>query len=178
MYVIRIEAKNLAQSERLLLSLDRMLTSKRDEMATRSLTSAAKVWQRNFQTEGGEVGGWRQLADRTIEERERLGFGGAHPIMIRYSQLRTLTTDNLTRMRTHHGAWSQSDPQGGTIRVSVSSRNGRMEVVAAGSKAMNQERGRKRPARPYWFVNSHIKRNVRDGVVHFLRDELRRIRVI
>lgn len=169
-----IHAKNLVEANRILVKLDKMFTNKRDDMSVRALNRASRVWARNYVTEGSEVGGWRQLADRTVEERERAGFGGAHPIMIRYNHLRQLTTENLERVRSPDASWARSDPNGGEIRVSISTRQGRMTVVAAGNKAMLQERGKSRPPRPYWFVNSKVKKDVRDGVVDFLRDEVRR----
>jgi len=177
-YVISIEAKNLDQASKVLGKLDKVLDSRRNDMAVEALNSAAKVWSRNFIGEGSEVGGWRELAERTVEQRERLGFGGEHPIMIRYGQLRELTTENLMRTRSPSGSWTRSDPQGGSIHVSLSTRNGHMEVVATGNKAMNQERSTKRPPRPYWFVNPGLRRDVRNSVSDFLTGELRRIAVI
>jgi len=44
--------------------------------------------ERNFMTEGGLVGGWAPLSESTIKQRERLGFGGAHPILQRTGALR------------------------------------------------------------------------------------------
>lgn len=37
--------------------------------------------------DGGEFGGWAPLAARTVAERERLGYGGAHPILKRTEDL-------------------------------------------------------------------------------------------
>lgn len=174
MYVAQITVKNLDEATKIIRKLDKSISTKRDDMALRALNRAANVWNQNFLSEGQEVGGWRQLAERTIEDRERLGFGGAHPIMIRYNHLRELTAENLSRYRSPNGSWSKSDPQHGVIRVSLSTRQGRMEVVATGNKAMNQVRAKNRPPRPYWFVNTKVKRDVRSGVVDFLTDEVRR----
>ncbi len=178
MYTAVIHVKNLEASARILNKLDRSLTRGRDDVAVKALNAAAKLWDKNFMSEGSLSGGWRQLADRTVEERERLGFGGSHPIMIRYNQLHVLTTENLKGLRNADARWAKSDPQGGEIRVSVATRNGRMEVVAGGNKAMNQERSKNRPARPYWFVDSKVKRDVRQAGVDWTMGELRRVGAI
>lgn len=39
--------------------------------------------KRQFRSEGGNTGGWDGLADATVEQRTRLGIGGAHPILDR-----------------------------------------------------------------------------------------------
>lgn len=44
---------------------------------------------RNFASESSGYGGWPGLAPRTIRQRERLGFGGAHPILVRTGALRS-----------------------------------------------------------------------------------------
>jgi phage gpG-like protein len=44
--------------------------------------------ERNFTTEGGLVGGWTPLAESTIRDRIRQGYGGAHPILQRTGALR------------------------------------------------------------------------------------------
>ena len=44
--------------------------------------------ERNFQTEGGLVGGWQALSPSTVKGRERAGFGGAHPILQRTGAFR------------------------------------------------------------------------------------------
>lgn len=51
----------------------------------------------NFTSEGGGFGGWSSwapLADSTVAERARLGYGGEHPILQRTGQLmESLTTE-------------------------------------------------------------------------------------
>jgi hypothetical protein len=52
------------------------------------------IEQRAFASEGGSTGApWKQLAPRTQKERQRLGYGPAHPILQRTTKLmRALTT--------------------------------------------------------------------------------------
>ena len=42
----------------------------------------------NFGREGALYGGWRPLAERTVNERIKLGYGGRHPILERGGDLK------------------------------------------------------------------------------------------
>lgn len=44
--------------------------------------------ERNFETEGGLVGGWSPLAESTVKGRLRQGYGGSHPILQRTGALK------------------------------------------------------------------------------------------
>lgn len=49
----------------------------------------------NFATEGGGFGGWSSwapLAASTVADRERHGYGGEHPILVRTGELMASTT--------------------------------------------------------------------------------------
>ncbi len=170
MITIEAQLSGMNQAYAALNRIYRVLDTKKDDMAVEALHKAARVWEHNFATEGGDVGGWAKLAERTQEERERLGFVGGWPILQRYGHLMRLTTTNLLRAR-QTGSWSNSE--GGNISVSVYTHDGHMQLTAQGNKAMNQERAPNRPPRPYWFVNGQVSRDVRQGVVDWLTDELR-----
>lgn len=63
------------------------------------------VLQEQFASEGAESGDrWPELAKSTQEERERLGYGAAHPILVRTGELRESFVD-----RTHPDATSEHD---------------------------------------------------------------------
>ncbi len=40
----------------------------------------ATIWDRNFISEGQDVGGWRQLSPMTQRTRRQRGYPGKHPI--------------------------------------------------------------------------------------------------
>lgn len=55
--------------------------------------SLARAERRQFKSEGNYgSAGWAPLAPRTVRERQRLGYGGEHPILVRTGDLR----DSLT----------------------------------------------------------------------------------
>jgi hypothetical protein len=45
-------------------------------------------FQRNFSAEGSRRGKWRALAPSTVIDRQRRGYGGQHPILVRTGDLR------------------------------------------------------------------------------------------
>ena len=111
------------------------------------------------------VGGWEPLAESTIIDRERLGFPGRAPILVRYQHLRDFTATYLQDVGAS-ATFAVTDPQGGDLRVTVQSSRGAVNVVASGAKALHQvSSGHSDPenARPYWFVNSDILRAARQG---------------
>jgi hypothetical protein len=87
-----------ARSE--LRSINRYLVRHaRKELTTAGFNAAGAVFEQNFQTEGRSsgLGGWRGLAESTQDDRERLGFGRAHPILVRYGDLRYATSTLLRK---------------------------------------------------------------------------------
>ena len=48
----------------------------------------AQGFQRNFTAEGSAGGKWRALAPSTVIDRQRRGFAGQHPILVRTGALR------------------------------------------------------------------------------------------
>lgn len=137
------------------------------EIAFGALNEAALVWQQNFVSEGIMVGGWMALAQKTIEERERLGFPGEHPILIRYGHLKMVTTDALIAA-TRPTTIAKTDSQGKQAGVVIGANQGSVNVRAIGDKARNQG------ARPYWFVNSAVQQRARDGALGKVKDIVER----
>lgn len=136
-----------------------------------ALNKAAKHFDKNFLSEGGEVGGWASLADATVRERERKGFGGEHPILVRYGDLRRVTATSLMTAR-GSGTFAATDADGKTIQVNLKTNRGVLNVSALGDKAINQVPDDDRPARPYWFVNRAVQESARGGVVDRLVKEI------
>jgi len=167
----------LAEAMRAVDNINKFVESDkgRETIAVAGLRGAAVLFDRNFATEGGEVGGWADLADRTVAEREQLGFGGEHPILVRYGDLRQLTATSLMAA-SGAGTFSKTDAQGKSINVSLVTRGGAVNVVASGEKSINQVPTRTgNPARPYWFVNSAVKDAIRKMAVKELADQIVRV---
>ena len=142
-----------------------------EPLAFAALNSAGKMFEANFMSEGGMVGGWAALEERTIAERTAQGFGGEHPILVRYGDLRQVTARSLRAVQ-HSGTVTMTDPNGKSIGVQIKGRKGTLNVTAFGDKAVNQEPGDNRAARPYWWVDNRIQQEARKAVVERLADEL------
>jgi hypothetical protein len=140
-----------------LRTLDRYLKREAGKEVTRGAFNAAgDIFDKNFQTEGkaGGLGGWAALRESTQREREALGFGGAHPIMIRYGDLRSIVASSL-RDATGSATFTATDPQGGSISVSLNVGKAGGYAIASGDKAGTQG------ARPFWFTTQPVTRAVR-----------------
>lgn len=137
--------------------VDRMVKRDTDKYAMAGLRGAAVVFAQNFKTEGGQVGGWENLKASTRREREEMGLDGAHPILVRYDDLRIYTTTQLQGVR-GAATFSKTDYEGGSITVDVAPKRGAVIVTASGSKAVHQVGRPNMAARPYWFVNSRVER--------------------
>jgi hypothetical protein len=145
----------------------------RSEMAVAGLRGAASVFDRNFRSEGGLIGGWASLSEETIRERVRLGFPEG-PILVRHGDLRQLTTTSLMSVN-GSGTFSKTDSQGKTITVTLVAKQGSAIVTAGGEKAYNQVRTGRVPARPYWFVNSDVMTALRASSIEQLASVIGRI---
>jgi hypothetical protein len=167
MYQVRMTVSGLPQALKAIATIEDSVGNKKDDYSYAALRGAATVFDKNFATEGGEVGGWADLAEQTVRERERKGFGGAHPILIRYGHLREVTATSLMDADGSR-TFTKMDNDGNSINVSLKSRNGVLNVSAGGEKAVNQFAGDNRPARPYWFVNGHVQAEARKHVVEQL----------
>lgn len=170
---IRMQVRGLEAARRLVKQATDIATDN-GPLSFAALNGAAELFEKNFDTEGGSVGGWADLADRTIAERESKGFGGAHPILVRYGDLREVTATSLRALQ-HSGTVQRADSDGKTIGVTVTGKRGVLNVTAFGDKAVNQEPGDDRPARPYWWVDSHVENAARKAVVEHIEKKLRRL---
>lgn len=154
--------------------LDRMLKADTDKYALAGLRGAAVVFSQNFKTEGGQVGGWEKLKASTRKEREEMGLDGAHPILVRYEDLRIYTTTQLQGVR-GAATFAKTDFDGGSIRVDVSPKRGSVNVTASGSKAVVQVGRPGMAARPYWFVNSRVTAAAKKEATFEIAKDLQRL---
>lgn len=114
----------------------------------------AGIWQSNFDSEGGIVGGWRPLTKMTQDVRQQRGYPREHPILVQSGALRRAAADGLVnvngpRVLTYKGVMMSYHPSqfGATLRIS-------------GQKVDNQFRNRNSefssPARPFWFTDHGV----------------------
>lgn len=175
MATIRWQVHGLAEALRQVDELTSTIESDkgRSEVAVAGLRGAASLFDRNFASEGGLIGGWADLSDRTIEERLSLGFDEG-PILFRYGDLREMTATSLMTAG-GSGTFTKTDGQGKTITVTLTAKRGSAIVVAGGEKAYNQVRTRSAPARPYWFVNSGVMHALKSSSIDQLETIIKRI---
>ena len=174
-YAIKWQVTGLAQAMRQVEDIKHYVESEdgRSEVAVAGLRGAASLFDTNFRSEGGLVGGWADLSDKTIEERIRLGFG-AGPILFRHGDLREMTATSLMTAD-GSGTFTKTDGQGKTITVTLVAKRGSAIVTAGGEKAYNQVRTTTAPARPYWFVNSGVMSALKASSVEQLTEAIKRI---
>lgn len=171
---IHVTVSGMPKARKIVRDTERMVRRNAGDYAIAGLRGAATMFTRNFRSEGGQVGGWAPLKASTRAERESLGLDGAHPILFRYGDLRTFTATSLEVVR---GAktFAATDYEGGSIKVDVTPKKGSVNVVASGDKARLQVPGKKREARPYWFVNENVLRAARKQVIYQLADDIRKM---
>jgi len=173
MYTLTISVRGLPAARQFIQKVVDKVEEK-DASAFAALNAIGGEFEKNFKSEGGEVGGWAQLAERTVSDRESKGVTGEHPILVRYGDLRRVTVESLISAR-RSGTFTATDPDGKTINVSLKSRDGSMNVVASGHKAINQTgfAATNLPERPFWYVNRDVGNAARSGVIDHLVKEFR-----
>ena len=146
------------------------------EFTTAAFNAAGTVFEQNFAREGTGfgLGGWADLADSTVRKRERAGFGGEHPILVRYGDLRMITATAL-RVAGGSGMFSATDPDGKTISVSLNIGKNGGYAQATGDKAYNQVPTTYAPARPFWFTTTTVTRAIRKRVVETIASGISRL---
>lgn len=146
------------------------------DLATAGFNAAGTIFEQNFDAEGRGfgLGGWDDLAESTVRDREAKGFGGEHPILIRYGDLRLITATAL-RTAGGSGTFSATDPDGRTIRVDLNIGANGGYAQATGMKAWNQVETSRAPARPFWFTTKTVQNAVRKRAVATLADNIERL---
>lgn len=147
----------------------------------RATNQVAGVFAHNYDTEGGLVGGWAQLAEVTNAMREWQGYSAEHPILIRYGALRAVAVEFFQEARAGSAISVGDDYSGQTVSGSLQiNRNVATLHIGGSYKVLNQfdytnirtgPNGRYQgwEARPYWFVSNEVvaaaSKGVRDWVV-------------
>jgi len=102
---LKFTIEGVPELGRILLETHKKLESFRWPLWKASRLILADV-ERNFETEGGLVGGWQKLADATVAGRIREGYGGEHPILQKTGALRRSFYANVTKTRAFISAHS------------------------------------------------------------------------
>lgn len=132
-------------------------------------------WQKNFTSEGGMVGGWAGLSERTIANRKQQGYG-AGPTLFRYGSLYRMSSAYFANQK-GSGRRSQSTPYdkraGHTTQASLKLGNGYATLNVAGPKVYNQWPSHNgRPAREFWPFTPGLRKEARQGVVDWLVEDV------
>jgi len=139
----------------------------------KAANAAAGVWERNFREGGALVGGWKDLAQATVENRVRQGMP-AGPVLIKYGALKYVTTDAFMEAN-GPSSWSRSDPYSDNVtRGRLDIRKGVAHLSASGWKTVHQTEGPNRPARPFWFVDANVMAASKSAVEKWITDEVLR----
>lgn len=139
----------------------------------RAVKRVAEMWAHNYRGEGNQVGGWVALAQATVEAREKEGFGGSHPILIRNGSLYAMST--LFFMQGQEGAASATTQSSGrsiTTHASLSISNGVATLGMSGPLTVHQKGNWTPPKRQYWFTDRNVVLSARLGVIEWIRDEV------
>lgn len=176
--------------------IERLTENLKNADPTKAIEHMASVWGKNFDTEGGSVGGWPPLSPMTQQDRARMGYGPEHPILERTGSLRQATVDDLLTgdltegtklyMASYEGrgaptvtTFSYSRPEEGVAVLTVSgpaasnqyrddSRS--VSTVQVGKRSTNNFASGGRPARPYWFVDAEVNWAARTGVSEWVTE--------
>lgn len=139
----------------------------------KAVKRVAEMWAHNYRGEGNQVGGWVALAQATVEAREKEGFGGSHPILIRNGSLYAMST--LFFMQGQEGAASATTQSSGrsiTTHASLSISNGVATLGMSGPLTVHQKGNWTPPKRQYWFTDRNVVLSARLGVIEWIRDEV------
>lgn len=136
-----------------------------------SVQRMAGVWQSNFSGEGSMVGGWRQLADFTNDERQRRGYPREHPILVQSGGLRRVAIEGL--LKVNGPQWLQAKG----VSMVYNPGNAGASLRISGTKVSNQFRIRTRdmdsPPRPFWFVDRNVTGAATEGLHDWIKKELK-----
>lgn len=135
-----------------------------------AVRGAARVWDRNFKSEGSMVGGWHPLSEWTQRVRRARGYGAEHPILRQTGTLHRVAIRSLLDAR---GAKTSTGSG-----VSMNFRHmpkGRAHLRIVGEKVKNHYGYRRTPGRPFWFVNDDVTSEAARSLERWYAQELGRL---
>jgi len=172
MVKIKVTFNNAAAAT---LYLNKVITKIQSPNLNKAVNRAGKYWQANFLSEGGQVGGWAGLSQATIQNREQQGYA-AGPILFRYGSLYRMSSAYFANQQ-GSGSRSQSTPydkrSGHTTKATLKLGKGMATLSVAGPKVYNQWPSYNgRPAREFWPFTPGLRKEVRQGVVDWLVEDV------
>ncbi len=169
---ITVTFKNQAAANKYVGDILRKLS---DPKVHKAVNRVGKYWQKNFKSEGGEVGGWAGLADQTVEDRLSQGYG-AGPIMFRYGSLYRMSAAffaNTISSSTRSEGTPYDARAGHTTKASLKINKGVATLNISGPKVYNQWPSHKgRPARSFWPNNAAAHHEARQGMVDWIVEDV------
>lgn len=151
--------------------IDRVIERVQNPAMDPVVRNIAEVWKVNFDSEGGKVGGWRELAEMTQAVRAERGFDPRNPILVQTGGLRRVAIERLTNAT---GSTS-GRTDGASMRLAIGRASALLSIT--GRKVSNQFKARQRsgfgafsrPARRFWYVDDEVKaaahRGLREGIL-------------
>jgi hypothetical protein len=155
-----------------------------------AVQGAGKVWKANFENEGRDVGGWRELSEFTQNLREWRGYDASHPIMQQSGALYRAVAWPATFKGDSGNITTPPTPMGGGGPTTASiekykSRVGtKAELTISGDKVSNHyggenigvgwtgSHGYRLPRRPFWYVDDRVEQAVKEAVMEQIGKEL------
>lgn len=143
-----------------------------------AIRGMAKEWQRNFDSEGGMVGGWKKLSPSTLRLRKKRGYGPG-PILVQSGGLRRaaieypLSFSKKTMTRTVPGSghtWA-----GGPTTINIRTSPNRAKMVLSGDKVKNNTGSKSKkkplPKRPFWYVDMNVRQSGAEELAEDLQEK-------
>jgi hypothetical protein len=145
----------------------------------RATHKVAEVFEKNYDSEGGLVGGWPDLAEKTQNMRAWQGFEPEHPIMIRYGSFRAVAVEFFKTAKDGHVFSSTDDYSDQTVTGSLQIAGNKATLQVGGSyKVLNQwgygntNGSGDNPARPYWFIDRQSVAAGVEGIRDWIENEV------
>lgn len=171
-----IELKITGVNEQITRNVDVMhiLTSIKMTPAVRNI---ARVWGNNFVSEGGSVGGWRELAPATQDLRASRGYDPQHPILVQTGALQRAA---WLRLAVNSGESLSVSGEG--VSMNYSARFNTANLSISGTKVTNQFRSQNRrrgsriysqPPRRFWFVDAAVVEAAKKGILESIQEDVR-----
>lgn len=155
--------------------LDRVRTRLRKPEVNKAVTRVALFWASSYRSEGAAVGGWAQLAERTVEDRLQQNYPGSHPIMRRQGVLYALSTQFFVNKKKSSTS-KRGTRYDGRISTTASLKfsPGEATLRISGPKVFNQWPGirQTRPARPFWFVTPQTRQAAKSGMIDWVVNDV------
>ena len=172
--IISVDVSGFAEVNRFIERFRYSLEKGKTEANKRAVRGVAKVWQRNFDSEGRGVGGWAALKQSTLDDRARHGFAPG-PILRRSDALREVAVIWPQNLKGSGSIVRTDSYRGNPVWGDYAQSDGSSRLHMKGAKVFNQTGTVHMKARPFWFVDNMVLRSAKDGVVDWVVDEVKQL---